>query len=211
MKGSTLKYGVLAAALMGAVAGVQAAGIPEFEPNDTAATAQNVDGNFTLDADANITDSTTVPHVSVSATGDSTNDFYRFTSAAGGRVIVDIDANSFDSEIGIWDAGGTLLSNNDDNAGDPGSNGFASYLDINLLGPGVYTVGVCQFNCEFGNSFAITGNPVPDGASYTLHVSHVTANIVYEERAVPALGLSGLALLAGALGVAGFVRARRRD
>ena len=37
--------------------------------HDTIATAQNVNGSFSTDADANILNSTTIPHVSIRGTG----------------------------------------------------------------------------------------------------------------------------------------------
>ncbi|MDQ3330741.1 MAG: hypothetical protein M3552_08810 [Planctomycetota bacterium] len=70
----------------------------ESEPNNTLATAQNINGNFTLDFSSNIGDvagnntSTTIPHVTISGTGDGTYDYYSFFVAVAGSIgIFDID------------------------------------------------------------------------------------------------------------------------
>src|SRR5262245_43717464 len=73
--------------------------IAEIEANNSGATAQNVNGNFSNDFHPDINDntnsniSTDIFHVSIRATGDAegTYDFYRFTSY-GGTLILDIDS-----------------------------------------------------------------------------------------------------------------------
>jgi hypothetical protein len=182
--------------------------IAETEPNNTGATAQNVDGNFSLDNDPNITSSTTIPHVSIRATGNGTNDFYSFTSA-GGIIILDIDTTNAgnDSEIGIWNAAGVLVDNADDLLPpDPGSDldfsapdgTFDSFLQLAGQPAGVYTVGVCLFQCAFADGFSMTGGVQGEGDFYTLHIS--TAAEVTTVPAPGALillgsGLAGLALI----------------
>ncbi len=72
--------------------------IGETETNDSFATAQNLNGNFSTDAVANIFDSTTVPHASVAGAigpngGTNDVDYYTFTVAtAGSTGYFDIDA-----------------------------------------------------------------------------------------------------------------------
>jgi PEP-CTERM motif-containing protein len=154
--------------------------IAEIEPNNTGATAQNVNGNFSLDNDPNITSSTIIPHVSIRATGNGTYDFYRFTSL-GGVIILDTDntngnntiGSADDTEIAIWNLAGTRLAFNDDNSGDPGSIGKTWNSFINLPGQpaGDYIVGVCRFDCSFGNNFSISGSALLQGHAYTLHIS----------------------------------------
>lgn len=51
----------------------------EVESNDTLATAQNIDSFFSLGSDPDIEDSTTVPWVSITGTGNGTRDYYFFT------------------------------------------------------------------------------------------------------------------------------------
>src|SRR4051794_39124531 len=68
--------------------------VAESEPNDTQLTAQNLDPNFSMDADAEITNSTTMAHSSIRAGSSDTAsyDWYSFTVALGGTLgIFDID------------------------------------------------------------------------------------------------------------------------
>ena len=71
--------------------------IAEVEANNSLAAAQSIDGQWSLALDPDIGDSftntsTTIPHVTISGTGDGTFDYYAFTvPAAGVRGIFDID------------------------------------------------------------------------------------------------------------------------
>jgi hypothetical protein len=156
--------------------------IAENNNNDTAGTAQNVNGNFSLDADPNINNngnndiSTTIPHVSIRAASDpnGSRDFFRFSSA-GGTIILDIDLTEGDTEIGIWNAAGTLLGSNDDlDFGDPpgpdtGSpTVLNSFLQLSSQLAGDYFVGVCTWPCTFNDGFAMD---TVNFDSYVLHIS----------------------------------------
>jgi hypothetical protein len=195
---------------------VSATSIVKFEPNDTGATAQNVNGSFSLDFDTNINDignlntSTTIPHVSIRATGDGSYDFYRFTSN-GGTIILDIDStpsgnvgSDNDTEIALWNAAGNLLLQNDDSPiFDTGSSpGVGFCLGTNCHSiiqtaqvPGDYIVGVCRFDCGFGNDFLITGAAISPEGSYTLHIStpQDTGTVPTPEPSTMFLLASGLA------------------
>ena len=132
-------------------------------------TAVSLDGLFSLGSNGNIVNSTTLPHVTVTATGDGNTDWYQFTVSEAGRYVLDIDGAQFDAWVELYNAAGTRLIANDDANVDPGStSGLDSYID-STLAAGVYTVRVGGFP----NAQAISG-------SYTLHVS--VAN--------PALGVS---------------------
>ena len=158
--------------------------INEVEPNNTGATAQNVNGSFSLDFQAFITDSTTLRHVSIDgkgASGSNAPDFYTFTTAGVGTIILDIDDQGctpaqgcpdIDTEIGIWNAAGTLIATNDDAALDPGSDSTRDSF-IQLLGQpaGTYIVGVCEFDCTFAANFSMTGEFLDSGEGYKLHIS----------------------------------------
>ncbi len=150
--------------------------VGEVEPNDTIATAQDLDAEtWTLDFDPNIGDTTlntsiVIPHLTVLGTGDNTFDVYSFTVPnAGDRGIFDIDFGTtggiMDAYLRLYDGGGTLLASNDDSPptwGQGGStNGLDSYLEYTFAAPGVYFIQVG--NCCVG--------PVPAGGDYQLQVS----------------------------------------
>jgi hypothetical protein len=152
--------------------------VAEQEPNDTRATAQNIDDKFSLDAEAIITDSTTVPHASVDGTGNDTFDYYSFTVPLAGTTSSTFDIDNteggsvfgYDSYLRLFDSSGTVLAESDDSAVDPGSTddsgaGFGttldSYLTYTFSTPGTYYI-------EVG---AALGRPVPNTATYRLNVS----------------------------------------
>jgi hypothetical protein len=159
--------------------------IDEAEPNDSSATAQDIDNaaNWSLDFDRNIGDrttntSTTIPHVSIQETGDGTStvDFFSFTVVnANDTGIFDIDygyirsgfPGSFNSYIRLYDTDGvTLLASNNDSIsrtyGQGGSvSPFDSYLEYTFPSPGIYFIAV----------LASPGTRIPSGSTYTLQVS----------------------------------------
>ena len=129
---STLATSILGLAMMGmAGTAANAAVINEIEPNDTIATAQNIDAFFDLSFDPNIEDvagvntSVTISHAEVQGTGDGTTDFYSFTGQAGSLAILDIDcgsdpqatcvsAGSFDAIIFLFAPSSAPIGFNDD-------------------------------------------------------------------------------------------------
>ena len=176
---------MVAACLLGATA--RAAPVPESEPNEPLASAQNVDGFFDLTFDPNIENfagvntSTTVPHVEIVSSGDSsgTVDYYSFTAVAGDGVTLDIDCGersdstcsslgSIDSYIELYDPMGALFASNDDGSpvADTGSAVLSNTLDsikeIALSGPGIWTVRV---------SASPGGVGIPAGGDYILNIS----------------------------------------
>jgi hypothetical protein len=181
---------VLATMVMGVLlaSGVAlAAVVSEVEPNQPLAQAQALPADaFDLTANTDITDSTTLPHATVNGGGDpsddgsenDTIDYYSFTVPAGNskRVYLDIDHTTpdfvnesdpqYDPWIELYDSRGNLLAFSDDDPGDAGSttddpNGRDSFIQT-ALARGTYYVGV--------GSFEGLG-PVPDTATYQLHVS----------------------------------------
>jgi hypothetical protein len=136
--------------------------------NDTIATAQSLDGEvWTLTPNANILNSTTRPHVSIQGVGDGTYDYFSFTVTSPNTVATfDIEAQSFDTELHLYDpATGNSLASDDDSG--PGTNAFIQYTFAN---PGTYVIGVARFNSS-PSVGGITGATVPAGGTYTLTVS----------------------------------------
>ena len=216
---------ILAVAGMFAVltARSQASVILESEPNNSIATAQNVDGGFSLDFSANIGDttgantSTTIPHVTITATGDGTFDYYSFTVPSAGAIgIFDIDfgngsGGSLDTELGLYSAGGgSALAEDDDFSSIAGAGGSVSSLDSfiqhTFTSAGTFVIGVGEFN-TLQSVGGLTGN-VPDlGDTYTLQISIEGASTA--PAAVPEP--SSLVLLGiGAVCLVGYRRKRRR-
>ncbi|HVK10152.1 MAG TPA: pre-peptidase C-terminal domain-containing protein, partial [Gemmataceae bacterium] len=138
--------------------------VAEAEPNDSQDTAQSLDGvTFTVAADPFVTQSITIPHITIVGTGDGTFDYYSFTVAnAGDRGIFDIDFENFDSMLFLYDSDGNFLTFSDDNGGDPGSGSFfASYIDYTFAAAGTYAIVVASF----------PGSPPNPGDIYAIHVS----------------------------------------
>ena len=121
--------------------------------NSLLATAQNLENlSWTTAANFSVTDSTTVPHISIVGTSSAFTgtDYYRFTAGANSRVIVDLDGtnSSFNSIVRILDSTGTeLFASTSPPAGtagtpDPGSSSLSSFLDVVLANAGTYYIQV---------------------------------------------------------------------
>jgi hypothetical protein len=123
--------------------------VVEIESNDSAATAQNIDGSFDLSFNALIGDaayvntSTTIPHAEITGTGDGTYDWYSFTVAtAGSQGVFDIDCawqnqsgecagsgliTSFDAFIDLFDTDGVTPLRDTNAYSDGYDDGFISF------------------------------------------------------------------------------------
>lgn len=142
--------------------------------NNSIETAFDISNNFSLAADPDIFDSTTVLHTTVNATGTGEGGYYRIDLAAGTLITIDIDGiadpNVHDSWVRLLDAEGNIVAQNDDGGGDPGSN---SNRDSST----VFTVE------ETGSYYIVEGSwspdapgdgwsdSVPEGSTYKLNVS----------------------------------------
>ncbi|MFT5126014.1 MAG: Ca2+-binding RTX toxin-like protein, partial [Verrucomicrobiales bacterium] len=145
-------------------------GVLESEPNE--ATAQSLDAlGWNLAAHDQVVNASTIPHVSVMGTGDGTMDYFSFTvDVAGSFGVFDIDDNTFDTELFLFDQAGNVLAENDDAPADPGSNNLASSITYTFASAGTYTIGVGAFDSTAAAG-VITGNTPQAGDTYTLHLS----------------------------------------
>ncbi len=168
--------------------------VKEREPNDTVATAHDLELEFwSLGYDSNIGDtqdpplntSTTIPHITVRGGGDKENDwdFYSFkVTAPLAHCIFDIDMDYdeqldphgfMDSEIVLLDQYGNILAWLEDSVLPTDGDGGKSLLYDPPLEPcleldlpaGTYIVAVTQFV----NGFIF--QPLQPGDFYTLHIS----------------------------------------
>lgn len=156
----------------------------------TIATAQNVNGAFSQDFDANIFNSTSMAHASVRGTGDGNFDMYRFTvGASGGTAIFDIDYGmmDLDSWLNLFAANGAQLASNDDGGvNDAGTvHGWDSLLNYNFASGGDYYIQVGRF----------ANRALNQGQDYVLNISlsNHNGNNVPEPGMLALLGLGALA------------------
>jgi Ca2+-binding RTX toxin-like protein len=142
--------------------------------NNSIAAAFDISNNFSLAADPDIFDSTTILHTTVNATGNGQGGYYSVDLAAGTVITIDIDGiadpDIHDSYVRLLDSSGNVVAQNDDGGGDPGS---ASNRDSS-------TVFVVQ---ESGTYYILEGSwtdtapddgwteAVPAGSTYELNVS----------------------------------------
>jgi hypothetical protein len=174
-----IRYLVVVFTLM--LGNVIADDITESEPNNTLASAQNVDSHFITGANPDIANATTWPWVSINAAGDGSNDYYSFVvPVAGVTGIFDIDygyhmGGSVDTELCLYAADGSVLADNDDfspsTTGGRGSASFIdSYISHTFAAPGTYVIGVGKFNV-FCNVSGITGTVLDADNDYELQIS----------------------------------------
>ncbi|MEM1183860.1 MAG: DVUA0089 family protein [Planctomycetota bacterium] len=123
-------------------------------------------------------------------------------------------AFDLDTEIGLWDASGTLLDSDDDGLGFPFSIVTAD------LSAGMYFIGIGEFDSIFGDGFTNTGTSLEDGeqgdAVLNINGSFAASQIFdavpggngetafFKVTVVPAPGAAAL------LGLGGLAAVRRR-
>lgn len=162
--------------------------VNKVEPNDTLSSAQSLEGYiWTLNDNPNIGDrfgntSTTVPHLTITATGNDSFDYYSFVvPEAGMRGIFDLDngvtgnpLTDVDTQIFLYNSAGTLLdlsATSPTTWGAGGSTNVADpYIEYTFPAAGTYVIGVAG-TPSIGMPGGITGTPVRNGGTYTLQVS----------------------------------------
>jgi hypothetical protein len=90
---------------------------PQATYNGSMATAVNTAGAYDIDANANITNATTIPHATINATASGgVVEYYRIdVTGPGAQAIFDIDGGGTltDSILELVDSAGNVLANND--------------------------------------------------------------------------------------------------
>jgi Ca2+-binding RTX toxin-like protein len=163
--------------------------------NNSVATAYDVTNDFSLVADADIANATTLAHSTVNATGNGQGGYYKLTVNAGTVITADIDHTSdglSDSFLWLVRADGTVVAFNDDGGNDPGSSRRTdSQFSFKVAETGDYYLVVGQYNND-------TGEPeqtVPNGATYELNVS-----VTPPPPVMPNIGMAGNDTLEGGPG-----------
>jgi Ca2+-binding RTX toxin-like protein len=142
--------------------------------NNSIATAFDISNNFSLTSDPDIFDSTTTLHTTVNATGNGKGGYYRIDLAAGTVITIDIDRiadpNVHDSWIRLLDSNGTIVAQNDDGGGDPGStsNRDSSTVFVVQKTGTYYILEGSWSETAPGDGWA---EAVPAGSTYELNVS----------------------------------------
>ncbi len=152
----------------------------ELEPNNSRGEAMRLDDRgWSLDADSQIANSTTIPHVTVTGTGDGTFDYFSFSvSAPNTTAVFDIDNGSltsgspFNTELFLFDSNDNLLASNDTATIDVGSTtGQDARLEHTFTTPGYYTIAVGAFDSSHAGAGLLTGGTPAVGKRYILNVS----------------------------------------
>jgi Ca2+-binding RTX toxin-like protein len=142
--------------------------------NNSIATAFDISNNFSLAADPDIFDSTTILHTTVDATGNGQGGFYKVSLTAGTVLTIDIDGiadpDVHDSFLRLLDSNGNIVAQNDDGGGDPGSTSdrdSSAVFVVQQTGT-YYIVEGSWTETAPGNGFT---EAVPSGSTYELNVS----------------------------------------
>jgi Ca2+-binding RTX toxin-like protein len=142
--------------------------------NNSIATAFDISDNFSLAADPDIFDSTTILHTTVNATGNGQGGYYSINLAAGTIITIDIDhiadPNIHDSWVRLLDGSGNIVAQNDDGGGDPGSNSNRDSSTVFVVQEtGTYYILEGSWSPDApGDGWA---EEVPAGSTYELNVS----------------------------------------
>lgn len=143
---------------------------PQSTNNGSIATAVATAGAYDVDANPDITNSTTLPHATINATAAGGSlEYYRIdVTVPGSQAIFDIDGPGTldDSFIELVNSAGVVIASNDTGAGDPSYPGHDdAYLAYTFQTPGTYYIRVGLWNG------AATAQPLIAGQTYQLNIS----------------------------------------
>jgi VCBS repeat-containing protein len=146
--------------------------------NSTFANAASLNGLFGLNADPDVLNATTVPHVSIAGTGGGHVDVYSFSVAtAGSTGTFDIDnVTGFDGGFGagdtvitLFDANGVQIAVNDDNNTDANGNRLNSFLTHTFASAGIYYIQVRVWSAQtinLGDTYELQVSLTDPGQAY---------------------------------------------
>ena len=143
---------------------------PATTDNGSIATAIATAGFYDVDSNADITNSTSIPHATINATAAGGSvEYYRIdVTVAGSQAIFDIDGGGTldDSILELVNSAGVQLATNDTGTGDPQPAGHDdAYLTYTFTTAGTYYIRVGRY---ISNSVA---QPLIAGQTYQLNVS----------------------------------------
>lgn len=166
--------------------------LPAGAANNSIAGAYDLTNAFSLLADVDIGNATTLAHSTVNATGNGEGGFYKLTVNAGTVITADLDHTSDgldDSYIRIVRADGTEVAFNDDGGNDPGSTRRTdSLVNFKVAEAGTYYIVVGHYDNDAGGPV----DTVPNGATYELNVS-----VTPPPPTAPNIGVAGNDTLIG--------------
>ena len=150
---------------------------PQSTNNGSIATAVATAGAYDVDANPNITNSTSLPHATINATAAGGSlEYYRIdVTTPGSQAIFDIDGPGTldDSFIELVNSAGVVIASNDTGAGDPSYPGHDdAYLAYTFATAGTYYIRVGLWNG------AATAQPLIAGQTYQLNISLANSAVV---------------------------------
>ena len=150
---------------------------PQSTDNGSIATAVATAGAYDVDANAEITSATSIPHATINAiAAGGSVEYYRIdVTVAGSQAIFDIDGNGTldDSILELVNSSGTQLATTDTGTGDASPPGHDdAYLTYTFATAGTYYIRVGRF---ISNSVA---QPLIAGQTYQLNISLQNAAVV---------------------------------
>ncbi|MEM9274235.1 MAG: filamentous hemagglutinin N-terminal domain-containing protein [Cyanobacteria bacterium P01_F01_bin.143] len=156
--------------------------ITKIEPNNSLDTAQNINNSFSLNNNPDISNSNSIPNVSIAAEGNGTFDYYSFDATANSLGIFDIDGTFIGGDTTAGDVNlnatgditiseNSLISNSTLGRGDAGSINIQAQGDVTIIQSNVFgQVAVSGIGDGGRISVDATNISLRDGAQITAGV-----------------------------------------